>query len=312
MDNYLVSKIKVGISACQYGAKVRYDGKGWDMTEHLKREKNEFIWYPMCPELQSGLGVPRVSISLRGGNGDDFWEGNANIKKRDGVLLNDKVKKGALTCFEQLKEENIDVFIFMEGSPSCGVYRTSLKAQRLGKPPGIFGSLLLKEKVFLIPAVDLQSPIKWWDWRRRMYAFVWLKNKEIKSLDDIYKAWHVVKFLCQELNRVEADEIGTSLANIKNIDETILDNFKTKMLNLLRKPSDIKSIKQSLWKNYSWLRKKRGLMVEEVMEPTNIRNMAHIAHELVKLEIVSRDENHLFGASPIYRGKKQEGNKNGI
>ena len=143
-------------------------------------------------------------------------------------------------------------------------------------------------------------------------SFVWLKNKEIKSLDDIYKAWHVVKFLCQELNRVEADEIGTSLANIKNIDETILDNFKTKMLNLLRKPSDIKSIKQSLWKNYSWLRKKRGLMVEEVMEPTNIRNMAHIAHELVKLEIVSRDENHLFGASPIYRGKKQEGNKNGI
>ena len=129
MDNYLVSKIKVGISACQYGAKVRYDGKGWDMTEHLKREKNEFIWYPMCPELQSGLGVPRVSISLRGGNGDDFWEGNANIKNRDGVLLNDKVKKGALTCFEQLKEENIEWKIVdiptMSGNPRHPLYQKS-------------------------------------------------------------------------------------------------------------------------------------------------------------------------------------------
>lgn len=74
MENYIVSKIKIGISACQFGANVRYNGKGWDMTDYLKREKNEFVWYPMCPEVQSGLGVPRVSISLRGGNGDDFWE----------------------------------------------------------------------------------------------------------------------------------------------------------------------------------------------------------------------------------------------
>ena len=165
----------------------------------------------------------------------------------------------------------------MEGSPSCGVYRTLLKGQRLGKPPGIFGSLLLKQNIFLIPAVDLQSPIKWWDWRRRMYAYVWLKNKEIKNMDEIYKAWHIVKFLCQELNRVEADKIGVALANLKNADENILNEVKVKMLNLLRKPSDIKSIKQSLWKNYSWLRKKKGLFVNEVMAPTNIRNMGHLS-----------------------------------
>ena len=154
----------------------------------------------MCPEVQSGLGVPRVSISLRGGNGDDFWEGNAHIKNRDGLLLDDKIKKGSLLCYDQLKEENIDVFIFMEGSPSCGVYRTSLKGQRMGKPPGIFGSLLLKEQIFLIPAVDLQSPIKWWDWRRRMYAYVWLKYKNFSKINELYDAWHIVKFLCQEIN----------------------------------------------------------------------------------------------------------------
>ncbi len=304
MENYIVSKIKVGISACQFGANVRYNGKGWDMTDYLKREKNEFIWYPMCPELQSGLGVPRVSISLRGGNGDDFWEGNAHIKNRDGLLLDDKIKKGSLICYDQLKEENIDVFIFMEGSPSCGVYRTSLKGQRMGKPPGIFGSLLLKEQIFLIPAVDLQSPIKWWDWRRRMYAYVWLKYKNFSKINELYNAWHIVKFLCQEINRKEADEIGKALANLTEYNEENLKIFQNKMLEMLRRPSDIRKIKQSLWKNYSWLKKKRGLFVDEVMEPTNIRNMAHIAHELIKLEIVSRDNNELFGASPIYRNFK--------
>lgn len=39
MENYIVSKIKIGISACQFGANVRYNGKGWDMTDYLKREK---------------------------------------------------------------------------------------------------------------------------------------------------------------------------------------------------------------------------------------------------------------------------------
>lgn len=306
MENYLVSKIRIGISACQFGANVRYNGKGWDMTENLKREKNEFIWYPMCPEVQSGLGVPRSSISLRGGNGDDFWQGEAHIKDRDGKLLDEKVKKGVGICHNQILEENLDVFIFMEGSPTCGVYRTSLKGTRLGKPPGIFGSLLLKEKVFLIPAVDLQSPIKWWDWRRRMYAFVWLKNRKLNSAKDLYDAWHIVKFLCQEISRIEADEIGRSMATYTEFDEKSIDSYKEEMLNLLRRPSDVRKIKQSLWKNYSWLRKKRGIFVGEVMSPTNIRNMATIANELIKLEVVSRDRNELFGASPIYRGGKSE------
>jgi uncharacterized protein YbbK (DUF523 family) len=303
MNNYLVSKIKIGISACQFGANFRYDGKGNDITENLKREKNEFIWFPVCPEVASGLGVPRSPVSLRGGNGDDFWQGNAHIKNRDSEILDEKVKNGNLFCFNQLKEQNIDVFIFMEGSPSCGVYRTSLKGKRLGNPPGIFGSLLLKENIFLIPSVDLQSPIKWWDWRRRMYAFVWLKNQDIKTMQEIYDSWHIVKFLCQELNRKESDEIGQILAN-GNLSEDSITDIKNKMLLLLRKPSSIEKIKQSLWKNYSWLHKKKKINIEEVMSPTNIRNMSHIAKELVKLEVISREENLLFGASPIYRERK--------
>lgn len=303
MDNYIINKITIGISACQYGSKVRYNAKGWDMIENLKREKNEFIFYPICPELLSGMGVPRNPISLKGGNGHDFWDEKAHIKDRKGKVLDDNIKKGCQMSLELIKSMNIDVFIYMEGSPSCGVYRTSLKGKRMGNPPGTFGSLLLKEKIFLIPAVDLQSPIKWWDWRRRMYAYVWLKKQEIKSIKDAYEAWHIVKFLCQELFRKESDEIGRKLAQMSYVNEEKLNEIKLDIMNLLRKPSSVEKIKQSLWKNYKFLEKKKYLYLDEIKEPTHIRNMAAIAKELSRLEVVSRKENLLFGSSPIYRNR---------
>ncbi len=301
MKNYFVDKIKVGISACQYGCNVRYNGKGWDMVDNIHREKNEFFFYPLCPELLSGFTVPRTPISLKGGNGNDFWEGNAHIKDRNGNVLDEQIKGGSQLSLKLLKDLDIDVFIYMEGSPSCGVYRTSLKGKRMGNPPGTFGSLLLKEKIFLIPAVDLQSPIKWWDWRRRMYAYVWLKGTNIEKMSDLYDCWHIVKFLCQELFRKESDKLGHYMANLKNPTLEEFNQIKSKILNMLRQPSDINKIKQSLWKNYKYLEKKKAIRINEVMEPTNIRNMSHIAKELIRVEVVSRDENLLFGASPIYR-----------
>ena len=56
-----------------------------------------------------------------------------------------------------------------------------------------------------------------------MYAFVWLKNQDIKTMKEIYDSWHIVKFLCQELNRKESDEIGQILANGNLSEDSITD-----------------------------------------------------------------------------------------
>lgn len=304
MENTLKDKVHIGISACQFGCKVRYNAKGWDMTSNLKREKAEFIWHPVCPEVMSGLGVPRTSISLRKGNGEDFWNSQAEVKSRNNENLSEDLKEGCLACLKTLKKADVEVFVYMEGSPSCGVYRTTLKNKRLGHPPGIFGTLLLKEEFFLIPAVEMNSPIKWWDWRRRMYAFLWLKNQEINTLSMLFECWHIVKFLCQELFRKQSDEIGRRLASLskKTFSEEVVKEFRTELLYMLRQPSDVKKIKQSLWKHYSFLRKKHDLHIPEVLEPTDIRSMTRIANELVKVEVASKKENFLFGSSPIYKG----------
>jgi len=299
MENILDQKVHIGISACQFGCKVRYNGKGWDMTESIGRERNDFIWHPVCPEVMSGLGIPRTPISLKHGSGDQFWEGTADIKSRSGQILNHELAEGAGFCMNCLKKAGVSVFIFMEGSPSCGVYRTTLKDERLGNPPGIFGSLLLKENFFLIPAKDLQSPLKWWDWRRRMLAFLWFGRQNFLKPAEVVESWHILKFLCQELSRKDADIIGKKLADLKKISAAELAEIKQQILNLLRKPSDLKNIKQWLWKNYIFMKKKFGVEIDEVKTPTDLRNLTHIAKELLQVEITSKNQELLFGSSPI-------------
>jgi uncharacterized protein YbbK (DUF523 family) len=300
MDNIIEHKIAIGISACQAGCKVRYNGKGQDVRTLIGRERSDFIWHPLCPEVMSGMGVPRNPVSLRSGNGDDFWDGKADIKSRDGLNLNDWMRAGSTSCLESLLRAGVRVFVFMEGSPSCGVYRTSLKNKRLGHPPGIFGSLLLRNDIFLIPSIDLQSPIRWWDWRRRMFAFVWLADRNFDTPQEVVDCWHILKFLCQELSRKEADLIGRQIAGLKGLSSEDFRILKKSILDLLRRPSEIRRIKQSLWKNYIFLKKHFGIESSEVGMPADGRGMTRIAGELLALEILTSKAGLLFGPVPVH------------
>lgn len=300
MDYKIDRKIVFGISACMFGAKVRYNGKGWDMLGELKREKNSFVWAPVCPEVMSGLCVPRNPISLSGGNGSDFWNGESKIKDRMGINRSQMIKDGCKDALNILHRSKVDAYIFMEGSPTCGVYRTSLKGKRLGNPPGVFGARLLDEGHFLIPAQDLASPIRWWDWRRRLTAFVWLKSTVLSSNKDIYDMWHILKFLCQELDEDFARNIGYKFASLKEeLTYQEIEDIRGEILNLLRKPTNIDSISHWLWKNYSYLKKHCDIDIPEVLNESDLRSGTHIALELLKVEIQSRKNHLLFGSSPI-------------
>lgn len=301
MDNlFLKRKLKIGISACMFGAKTRYNGKGYDMIGEIKREKTNYYWDPVCPEVMSGMGVPRNPIRLSGGNGHDFWEGNARIKNRNGEDVTDMVRAGAISCYETLERAKIDAFIFMEGSPSCGVYRTTLKNSRMGNPPGVFGALLLDKGYFLIPAQDLSSPIKWWDWRRRLNAFVWCKEHKLESLEDINNMWKTVKYLCKELSTEDAKHFEHLVHSFSSHTEASkFEKFRGDILNLLRKPSDVEHIKKTMWESYKWLKKNSGVDIPDVMPPEGLRNMTHIAEELLHIEIEARKHELFFGSSPI-------------
>ena len=56
--------IRIGVSACLLGERVRYDGghkRDRFLTDTLGRF---FQWVPVCPEVEVGMGTPREPIHL--------------------------------------------------------------------------------------------------------------------------------------------------------------------------------------------------------------------------------------------------------
>lgn len=302
MSAYLSSKVKIGISSCMYGCHFRYNNKGWEQLDFIGRDRGEFIWFPVCPEVNAGFGVPREAIKITGESGAAVWQGHGKVMSSSGKDLTRRLMDSCDWCLNSLKTAGVSVFIYTEGSPSCGVYRTTLKNKRLGKPPGLFGDLLLREGFFLIPAQDLTSPIRWWDWRRRMLAFVWLKEQPLETKKDLYDIWHVLKFLCQELDEKRAREIGKEFAAFDKHtgnDKTLLEAYRTELLDILRRPSTVAKIKNRLWKHYKHFKKATGQSIDEVLEPVELRSMTELAHELLLMELKAMETGVLFGASPV-------------
>jgi len=299
-------KIRVGISACNAGAHVRYNRAGWDRLEWLGRERDAFIWTLVCPEINAGLGTPRQPMKLVNGTGDDLWLGKARMKNRSGKDLSAVIKQGSLWALDILKLADIDAFIYMDGSPSCGVYRTTLKKQSRGKPPGVFGSLLLKEDWFLIPALDLDSPVKWWDWRRRLHAFIWLKHADITSKKTLYDIWHQFKFLCQEVDRNEADAIGSKLANMpKNLTRAFIEQWRQSVLRLIRRPSTPAKIRSVLQKHFAFYCKHYAKKTCD-LSPKDIKLGSHaLVEQIWKMEKKVILEGIEFTGTPvIYRATR--------
>jgi hypothetical protein len=248
----------------------------------------------------SGLGVPREPIRLVSGNGADFWNGKAGIRNKKGEDVGELMRAGLLSCLQALERAEIEAFVFMEGSPSCGVYRTTLKNRRLGKPPGAFGALLLERDFFLIPALDLESPLKWWDWRRRLHAFCWLKRQVIGSKDQMYEIWHHLKFLCQEVDAQEARRIGSALANLpKRFSAALAQRWKSDTLKLIRKPSTLKRITAVMQKHYAHYRKHFDPSAADVQAPTSDLSKHRYVEELNKMEKRAILEGFEFEGTPV-------------
>lgn len=303
MEKVLTKRLKVGISECCFGSKVRYNGKGLDYIKYFGRENEQFIFYPLCPECLAGLGIPRTPISIRGGNGQDVLEGTAKIKSRRGEDVTEKIIKACNYSLELLKREGAYIYIYKEGSPSCGINRTTLRNKRMGNPPGIFGAMLLNEGFFLVCADDLESPIKRWDIRRRLNAFAWIKEAEIESKRQLYDVWHTVKFLCQELDEEMARNLGRKLSSITNTEREEIEKYRKIILDIFRKPSTLKKIKGCMWKNYNYFRKHKDIEINIVKNPTELRSNTILVEELVKLENKLYNEGYSFGSSPIlFRG----------
>jgi uncharacterized protein YbbK (DUF523 family) len=56
--------LRLGVSSCLLGEKVRFDA-GHKRDRFVTDLLGNFVeWVPVCPELESGMGVPRPAMRL--------------------------------------------------------------------------------------------------------------------------------------------------------------------------------------------------------------------------------------------------------
>lgn len=309
MPELITSKTPIGLSACLYDCPVRYNGKRFDALGALGRERGDFSFTPVCPECMAGLGVPRDPIHLTG-SGEEVLAGTASVRSKRGRDVSEQIIAGAQACVDALARAGCRVVILKEESPSCGLYRARIGANRRREVhgAGVFGALLQRTGWFLVPSTAFDSALTWWDWRRRMHAWLWLADRTIESNGDLTSAWHIVKFIVQETQRAEADVIGRELAALpKRAPAERLGALRTRMLDALRVPTTRQRALAYLWKTYTHHVKRgtlEGVDLHDltVRSPEVLRNVTTIAAELTALERIAFENDLLFGSSPvIYR-----------
>lgn len=114
-----MSGIPVGISSCLLGEEVRHDG-GHKHSRYCTQELSKhFDFYPVCPELEAGLGVPRPAIHLR-----EYPDGMRLKEVRGSADHTDDMQNFTDRVLPDLA--HLRGYILMAKSPSCGMERIKI------------------------------------------------------------------------------------------------------------------------------------------------------------------------------------------
>jgi uncharacterized protein YbgA (DUF1722 family)/uncharacterized protein YbbK (DUF523 family) len=146
-----MEKIKIGISTCLLGEKVRYDG-GHKLDRYITETLGQYFDYvPVCPEVEYGLPVPRESLRLLGDPASPRLS-----TTRTGIDHTDGMTRWAERRSDELEHEGLCGFIFKSRSPSSGlkgvkVYTTAGMPSHSGT--GIFAAAFVRRSP-LLPVID--------------------------------------------------------------------------------------------------------------------------------------------------------------
>ena len=115
-----MEKPRIGISACLLGEPVRYNG-GHKKHQWISNQLGQAVdFQSYCPEVGIGLPVPRPTLRL--------IASDQGIRAVDSDSQSKDFSDALTHYFTENKEqiEQLDGFILMQGSPSCGMERVKV------------------------------------------------------------------------------------------------------------------------------------------------------------------------------------------
>jgi uncharacterized protein YbbK (DUF523 family) len=103
--------IRVLVSACLLGEKVRYNGAAASSSSaQLARWIAEGRVVPFCPEVAGGFGVPRRAAEI---------DGRGRVMTQAGADVTDGFLRGAQLALDAARAQTVRVAVLKDGSPSC-------------------------------------------------------------------------------------------------------------------------------------------------------------------------------------------------
>ena len=168
--------LRIGISSCLLGQKVRFDG-GHKRDAFLVDTFGAFVeWVPVCPEVELGLGTPRESLRLVRKDGLVHM-----VNTKSGRDITVEMRRWSRARVDELSKESLAGYVLKKDSPSCGmervkVYGESGMAEKNGR--GFFAEALM-ERFPRLPVEEegrLSDPRLRDNFVERVFAYVRLRE----------------------------------------------------------------------------------------------------------------------------------------
>ena len=258
--------LRVGISMCLLGEKVRYDAghkKDPFITGILG---SYFEWIPVCPELDVGMGVPREPVRLTGPPDDPRMIGT-----KSGTDWTSKMREYAARKVRSLAKAGLSGYIFKSGSPSCGMERVRVYAKNgvpAKKGRGLFAEAVLRE-LAVLPVEEegrLQDSGLRENFIERVFAYHRLRQLlqtplTLRALVEFHSAH---KYLLLAHSPLHYRQLGQVVARAKQLSRAVLEEeYTRRFMEALR-------VKSTVGKNVNVLHHILGFLKDQLT--TNIRS----------------------------------------
>ncbi len=309
MDNFinktLNEKISIGISQCLLGDQVRFDSGHKHSKLCTKILSEYFCYIPTCPEVGAGFPVPRKSMKLINKDNliDVVYSNNEKVSVKEPLLNYTKKRIEFLS--------DLCGYIFMQKSPSCGVFRVKIyeKKSSQNNGRGIFAKEFIK-RYPLIPFEEegrLNDPVLFDNFITRVFIYYYWKelikgdNLSKKSLLEFHTK---LKYQVMSHSVEGYKELGLFLSNLKgkNIKETY-DIYIEKLMTILKKKANRRTHTNTLQHLFGYISKylnkeeKRELL--EIIENYR-KNLIPLIVPITLIHSYSKKINNLYLSKQYY------------
>lgn len=237
-----MEKIRIGISACLLGEKVRYDG-GHSRDRYICDTLGfYFDFVSLCPERDYGLSIPREPMHLVGSP-----EEPRLITIRTGIDHTEGMKTWARNRMAGLKNERLCGFIFKSKSPSSGMRSVKVYNEK-GVPSktgvGIFARVFM-DCFPLVPVID-EGRMNDADLRENFLERVFVFHRWFQFIEKGGRKGDLVEFharhklLVMSHSPQHAAVLGRYIATSKDRAEKLNDDYIGTMVEGIRLAATIK------------------------------------------------------------------------